>query len=230
MCTHEVYSWSVTRAADQVVVASGSLHDDQAAKNNCDAIMAQVAREKKFPADTPVSLEYPGILVGAIRDQSEIFLVCAVGSYPGSSMKSCVKKFMQKFNNVHGKPAIQSANVRGLNKKNKAQEEIKTFMAMWQDPKHQDIVQKNLDLQEKNKSVLEDAIDSAIQRNNVLDEVEDSSLELVDSAKQFKESSVDVRRTACRKQWTMYIAGFLVFAVIIIIVLAALGVFNSSDD
>jgi len=74
--THEIYSWSVARAADQIVVASGSIHEKIAKQKNCDAVVATLLRDPNRPSQgLPVVADYPnGLKVGVIQDSSEFFV------------------------------------------------------------------------------------------------------------------------------------------------------------
>ena len=101
-------------------------------------------------------------------------------------------------------------------------------MAKWQDPHSQDAFAKNKEILGKTKNQLHDNIEATMTRGNTLDQVELNSEELSIQASMFNQDAKAVRRQACWNQWMMYIAGFLFFAVVIIIILAVMGVFDSN--
>jgi len=108
----------------------------------------------------------------------------------------------------------------------KSKDTIKSLMEKYADSKN-DIAARTQEVLAQTKDALQDNIESVYARGNTIDDIDVASSELSESSMQFRDSSKEARRAACMQMYMMYVGGFLVFVLIIIVMLAVSGVFDS---
>jgi len=195
-------------------------------------VVATLLRDPNRPSQgLPVVADYPnGLKVGVIQDSSEFFVVCAVNDYPAEVLKKLMTTFMQKFNNIHTKNVIQSASALSLSKKSEKVAPINDLMQQYEDPKSRDLVSNLNNVMDETRNVLEQNIEEACLRGDTIEDIDVTSGEIMESSFKFKSDAKAVKQKACMNMWLMRIAGFLVVVVLVIILLAVLGVFDTGDD
>jgi len=236
-----VFHIGVTRVTDGVSLASFATDKKRSDQNNCEAIIGESFNEAKthnrlkegsFSYIYETSAEK--VVVGVYRDKERdsspcIYTVITGEGSPAKWVQGLVEKVAKEFKTEY-KHDIDSASVNKHSRSFERHVTKKLIKDAEKDADFFEITNKNKKLLDETREITLENISQQLERSQNIDEVESKSDDLLTFSTQFRKDSKEAKCKALRNCILMYALGIIIVAIIIIVILAVMGVFDDKKS
>jgi len=230
----KLYHIAVTRVSDGVSVASLAVDDHESQKNSCERIVADTVKDAKghgrLKEGMSIGYDYSDTRVGVYwnAETNCLYMAIAGPSATTAWLKSLSADLHSTFLKAVGPAKIDNASSDSLKKEFK--NATKTLITMYQeDPQFVSQAQKVQKTLGDVRDITLDNISAQLERSQNIDDVNAKSEDLLNFSTQFRKDTKEAKCKALRNCILMYVLGFVIVAIIIVVLLAVLGVFKEDD-
>merc|ERR1711907_158457 len=226
----KLYHIAVT-ASDSVSVASIVVDKTESDKNSCERIVEDTVKDsshRRLKEGMTVSYEYSDTArVGVFwsTDTNALYTAIAGSSATNSWLKNLVTDLHSNFSAAVSTSQIDRASAGSLSKEF-AKSTEKTVSMCQNDPSFVSQAARVQQTLGEVRDITLENISQQLERSQNIDDVNAKSDDLLNFSTQFRKDSKEARCKAIRNCVLMYLLGFLIVAILVVVLLAVLGVFN----